>query len=125
MTDFRFDPEAHRYYLGKTELPSVSRILKPLANYPERDPEKVIEAMAWGTAVHEATEQWEQTQSRVGFSDDQSACVDAWSAALKACHARLRALASTSRKAKDPSLRRLTRKRRSMCSPVIASHASA
>ena len=56
-----FDPVAHRYWDGATELPSVTTILKEMKLtpwYPRTDGAK--EAMAFGTRVHLATQKHDE-----------------------------------------------------------------
>lgn len=53
---FRFDAASHRYFLGNEELPSVSRIIRPLQDFSSVPSDVLAMKAALGTAVHRATE---------------------------------------------------------------------
>lgn len=53
---FRFDAASHRYFLGDEELPSVSRIIRPLQDFSSVPSDVLAMKAALGTAVHLATE---------------------------------------------------------------------
>lgn len=56
MNNLRFEPEAHKYYLGDRELPSVTAVLGMLDQF-ERVPYAVLEAARiFGQHVHMACE---------------------------------------------------------------------
>jgi hypothetical protein len=54
VTDFRFDAESHRYYLGDEQIPSVTQVLEPLQEL-EGIPRGILEsARDFGIKVHSA-----------------------------------------------------------------------
>ncbi len=57
-----FDEAAHRYTVGGKEVPSVSRLLKPLTDLAYKDIDKAVlrEAAEFGTAVHACTEYYDK-----------------------------------------------------------------
>ena len=69
MSDLYFDEELHRYYLNGEELPSVTRILKPLNDFYGIPPEVLQHAADRGTAIHKAIELYVQ-----GTLDEDSLC---------------------------------------------------
>lgn len=59
MTTLTFEPEAHVYHLNGQRLPSVTQVLEPLINY-DGVPNGILQHAAdRGTAVHLATEFWD------------------------------------------------------------------
>lgn len=54
----RYDPDAHRYYLGAREVPSVTRVLAEtrISAWDHVDPDVLATAAARGRAVHRAVE---------------------------------------------------------------------
>lgn len=53
-TDFRFDPEAHEYWLNGRRLPSVTEVLNDLVDYSRVAPEVLEHKRQVGEALHEA-----------------------------------------------------------------------
>jgi hypothetical protein len=58
VSEFVFDEVAHKYYLDGVELPSVTRILKPLYDFSAIAPAVLKHAADRGSAVHRAIELW-------------------------------------------------------------------
>ena len=69
MSALYFDDAEHRYYLDGEEIPSVTRILKPLNDFSMIRPEVLQHAADRGTAVHKAIELYVE-----GTLDELSLC---------------------------------------------------
>jgi hypothetical protein len=56
--ELRFDPEEHRYFVGEREMPSVTRILRPITEplYSRIPADLLDRAITRGSFVHRATE---------------------------------------------------------------------
>ena len=53
MKEFTFKSEAHTYWLGDRQLPSVTQIISPLVDYSKAHPGKLERKRNLGTAFHE------------------------------------------------------------------------
>jgi len=53
MDNFIFKKDTHQYFLNGVELPSVSKIISPLADFSNVSPELLERAGLWGQAVND------------------------------------------------------------------------
>jgi hypothetical protein len=72
----RFDPVAHRYFLGDQELPNVTRIIEPCC---AGSPWYTEEARERGRDVHEATQFHDEgTLDPASLDDETAGCLRGW-----------------------------------------------
>jgi len=62
MTDFRFEPEGHKYFVGDREIPGTTQILSDLGivDLPMVRAEVLEQKSRLGTSVHEVCSRWDQ-----------------------------------------------------------------
>ena len=67
MSELRFDPAQHAYFLGDEQLPSVTTVLGRFYNGPRASPERLHEAGARGSVIHHLTELDDAPEPPDGF----------------------------------------------------------
>lgn len=83
MAELIFKEDTHQYFLDGKELPSLTRIIKPLVDFSMVPPDILAKAAAFGTAVHKTVELYlAGTLDRDTLDENLVPCLDAFEAFL-------------------------------------------
>ena len=81
-----FDEEKHLYFLNGVELPSVTRVLKPLSDFDRIDKDILKRAQDFGTAVHKTCELYDLDDLDEGNLDPALApYLEGWKSFRREC----------------------------------------